>query len=219
MYAFPRRSVGTGNGQRNVCIPTQERGNEKKPQAQTPAGRGVTPAGYSSTRSEIYFLFPCSRVGTRNGQRNVCVPTQERGNEKKPQAQTPAGRGVTPAGYSLTRSEIYFLFPCSRVGTRNGQRNVCIPTQERGNEKKPQAQTPAGRGVTPVGYSSTRSEIYFLFPCSRVGTRNGQRNVCIPTQERGNEKKPQAQTPAGRGVTPVGYSSTRSEIYLLPDGK
>ena len=30
MYAFPRRSVGTRNGQRNVCIPTQERGNEEQ---------------------------------------------------------------------------------------------------------------------------------------------------------------------------------------------
>ena len=29
MYAFPRRSVGTRNGQCNVCIPMQERGNEK----------------------------------------------------------------------------------------------------------------------------------------------------------------------------------------------
>ena len=121
------------NGQRNVCIPTQERGNEKMVFA------GVWDAPFS--------LFSCSRVGTRNGQRNVCIPTQERGNEKMVFA------GVWDAPFSL--------FPCSRVGTRNGQRNVCIPTQERGNEKYPnhppsgggspgssrQAQTPAGRGA------------------------------------------------------------------------
>ena len=54
-------------------------------------------------------------------------------------ADPPSG---TAAGYALAApsppqgGEICFsLFPCSGVGTRNGQRNVCIPTQERGNER------------------------------------------------------------------------------------
>ena len=272
MYAFPRRSVGTRNGQRNVCIPTQERGNEKitLPLSLFPCSRVGTRNGQRNVciptqergNEKITLplsLFPCSRVGTRNGQRNVCIPTQERGTRTvsvcmhshagaweremvsvmyafprrsvgtrkspspSPCSHAPAWERETVSvcmhshagAWEREMVSVMYAFPRRSVGTRNGQRNVCIPTQERGNEKKPQAQTPAGRGVTPAGYSSTRSEIYFLFPCSRVGTRNGQRNVCIPTQERGNEKKPQAQTPAGRGVTPVGYSSTRSEIYFL----
>ena len=88
-----------------------------------------------------------------------------------------------------------FVSPCShapRVGTRNGQRNVCIPTQERGNEKTGPVDPPlALLRATPLSrhLPLKGGEICFsLFPCFRVGTRNGQRNVCIPTQERGNEK-------------------------------
>ena len=210
---------------------------------------------------EICFsLFPCSGVGTRNGQRNVCIPTQERGNEKirpctlwpapsmapdnpeKSMPKTPAtliafSLALLVPPLALLRAaplsrllplrggEICFsLFPCSGVGTRNGQRNVCIPTQERGNEKirpctlwpapsmapdnpeKSMPKTPATLialslallipplallRATPLSrlLPLRGGEICFsLFPCSGVGTRNGQRNVCIPTQERGNEK-------------------------------
>ena len=83
----------------------------------------------------------------------------------------------------LKEREICFsLFPCSRVGTRNGQHNVCIPSQERGNE----------RSVSPCSHAPAWEQetvsVMYAFPRRSVGTRNGQRNVCIPTQERGNER-------------------------------
>ena len=148
MYAFPRRSVGTKNTSK-VLISCNI--NHSGPVEPLWCCCGLCPCcAFSPSRGERFAspLFPCPRVGTRNGQRNVCIPTQERGNEKKLlQYQitlallSPLWRccGLCPCcAFSLSRGES-FASPCShapRVGTRNGQRNVCIPTQERGNEKR-----------------------------------------------------------------------------------
>ena len=90
MYAFPRRSVGTRilnlydyNAGPRLSVHQSPspwgRVGGVKPQAQTPAGRGASAC--QNPPYCFFSLFPCSRVGTRNGQRNVCIPTQERGNE------------------------------------------------------------------------------------------------------------------------------------------
>ena len=203
MYAFPRRSVGTRR---------QERGNEKMVSVMYAFPRRSV--GTRKTVSVMY-AFPRRSVGTRrqergnekNGQRNVCIPTQERGNEKNGQRNVCIP--TQERGNEKTVSVMMKHSHGRSVGTRNGQRNmhshagawereianlrsarhqnnVCIPTQERGNEK-----------TVSVMYA------LYAFPRRSVGTRNGQRNmhshagaweremvsvICIPTQERGNEK-------------------------------
>ena len=215
MYAFPRRSVGT----RKESIP-------KTPATSIPLALLIPPLALLRAAplprllplkgGEIYFsLFPCSRVGTRSGQRNVCIPTQERGNEKRA-CQTPATsiplallipplallraaplprllpprgeRFISPCSHAPAWEQeavsVMYAFPRRSVGTRKTD-NI---NHLHSGLVDPPSGTAAGCALAapspPKG-----GEIYFsLFPCSRVGTRSGQRNVCIPTQERGNEK-------------------------------
>ena len=89
MYAFPRRSVGTDQICASSLFPCSRVGtrNGQRTLYAFPLWRccGLSPCrAFSPSRGRkiCFSLFPCSRVGTRNGQRNVCIPTQERGNEK-----------------------------------------------------------------------------------------------------------------------------------------
>ena len=203
------------HGQRNVCIPTQERGNE----------RFVSPCSHAPVWKQetvsVMYAFPRRSVGTRDlfllvpmlpcgdkkhGQRNVCIPTQERGNEK----------------ITLPLS----LFPCSRVGTRNTVSVMyAFPRRSVGTRKSP---SPSPCSHAPVWEQETVSVMY-AFPRRSVGTRDlfllvpmlprgnkkhGQRNVCIPTQERGNEKitLPLSLFPCSR----VGTRNTVSVMYAFP---
>ena len=161
LYAFPRRSVGTRKRSAYVCIvciPTQERGNEKTVSVcmhcmHSHAGawerengqRNVCACMHShaeawerETVSVMYALyaFPRRSVGTRNGQRM----------------------------YAL------YAFPRRSVGTRNGQRNVCIPTQERGNEKTVSVCMHCMHSHAEAWERENGQRMY-AFPRRSVGTR------------------------------------------------
>ena len=117
-----------------VCIPTLERGNEI-----AGAVRATVSAGMHS-HAGAWEREICSRVGTRyllllvpmlprgNKIRSawVCIPTQERGNERYALAWERESRGGS--GYGQRR----YAFPRRSVGTRYGQRRYAFPRRSVG---------------------------------------------------------------------------------------
>ena len=158
---------------------------------------GLRPCrAFSPSRGrDLFLLVPMLLRGNRNGQRNVCIPTQERGNEKLPPLAllraAPLPRLLPLKGGGICFS----LFPCSRVGTGTVSVMYAFPRRSVGTRNYPPLALLRAAPLPRLLPLKGGGICFSLFPCARVGTRNGQRNVCIPTQERGNEKRA-CQTPA-----------------------
>ena len=141
-----------------VCIPTQERGNEKTRSGQ----RNVC----------ALYAFPRRSVGTREQEAVSvmyvhCMHSHAGAWEREKQEavsvmyvhcmHSHAGAWEREKQEAVS---VMYAFPRRSVGTRNEKTvSVCMHSHAGAWERE----------------------------CSRVGTRSGQRNVCIPTQERGNE--------------------------------
>ena len=244
LVLFPCSRVGTRNGQCNVCIPTQERGNEKKTPATsvtltlallipplallraTPLPRLLPLRGGEICLS----LFPCSRVGTRMVSVMYAFPRRSVGTRKSMHSSIPKTPGTSShphpglvdppsgaaAGYALAApsppqgGEICLsLFPCSRVGTRMVSVMYAFPRRSVGTRKQscnehpknscnishphpglvdPPSGAAAGCALAAPSPPQGGRDLLVLVPMLPRGNKNGQRNVCIPTQERGNEK-------------------------------
>ena len=210
MYAFPRRSVGTRNEHAKLLQ------HQSPCPVDPPLWRccGLRPCrAFSPSRGER-FISPCSHAPAWEQEAvSVCMHSHAGAWEQENGQRMYAFPRRSVGTREQEAVSVMYAFPRRSVGTRKtrgGQRNVCIPTQERGNEKRacqtPATSIPLALLIPPLALLRAAplprllplkgGEIYFsLFPCSRVGTRSGQRNVCIPTQERGNEKRA-GQTPA-----------------------
>ena len=204
MYAFPRRSVGTRNP-----------GLVDPPSGAAAGCALAAPSPPQGGRDLLVSLFPCSRVGTRNGQRNVCIPTQERGNEKKTPATsvtltlallipplallraTPLPRLLPLKGGEICLS----LFPCSCVGTGMVSVMYAFPRRSVGTRNPglvdPRSGAAVGCALAAPSPPQGGEICLSLFPCSRVGTGMVSVMYAFPRRSVGTRNPGLVDPPSG----------------------
>ena len=201
-----------------LCIPTQERGNEKTVSVcmHSHAGAWERDRRGGSSYGQRMYAFPRRSVGTRKWSAYVCIPTQERGNEIDGAVRATVSvcmhcmhshagaweRETVSVMYALyafprrsvgTREtvSVMYAFPRRSVGTRNGQRMYAFPRRSVGTRNGQCNVCACMHSHAGAWERENGQRMYALyaFPRRSVGTRKRSAYVCIPTQERGNEKR------------------------------
>jgi len=201
--------------ERPDCIPTLERWNEKMRLARGNENGGSRPllaptlqCGSKPRRSSVASHSADAQQNANDGplERPNCIPTLERGNEKRRLARGNENGGSRPLlaptlqrGNKCRRSSVASHSVDAEQNANDGplERLDCIPTMERGNEKMRLARGNENGGLrrllTPTlqrGSKSRRSSVASHSADAEQNANDGplERPDCIPTLERGNEK-------------------------------